>query len=225
MLRKIASKLLPHHGNPKLTSPPGPLPLCEGRPVLVKSKMRSGTHLLIDLILNNFPPLRTETLYVELDHAYHQNMDAQQFGELGKCVCKTHFSGIKNQKLRREITEKVVAQAFIIEPVRSLEKMKPSLRKFLSTEEYGEYIDTCQKFDQYWAPIDCLKIPFEDLISVSGNDRAIELIGKYIGEKPSQKRYYNRPKSKAKLVLIEKLLTRLLGVRQRRVNTTIAFNG
>lgn len=222
--RKIASKLLPHHGNPKLTSPPGKIPIGEGKPVLVKSKMRSGTHLLIDLILNNFPQLRTESLYVELDHAYHQSISADKFSNLGKCLCKTHYGGKNGQKLREDITQAVAQRAYIIEPARDLEQMKSSLQNFLNEEGYQDYLDTCKKFDKYWQDADCLQIPFEDLICKKGNDRAVKAIAKYIGEQPSKKLYYNRSKNEAKKILVEKLLTRIRGTNQRRVNTTIQFN-
>ena len=225
VLRKIASKLLPHYGNSKLTSPPGPIPEREGKPILVKSKMRSGTHLLIDLILNNFPQLRTETLYVELDHAFLQGMDASKFENLGSCVCKTHFGNNDGEKLRKEITEEVRKKAYVIEPVRSLEEMKPSLQNFLSEEEVEGYIKSSEEFDEYWKPYESLAIPFKDLISDDGNEKTIRKIAEYIGEEPSKKRYYNRPKSEFKKVLREKLLTRLLGAKQRRINTTIQFNG
>lgn len=225
VVRKIASKVLPHHGNAKLTAPPGRIPNGEGRPVLVKSKMRSGTHLLIDLILNNFPQLRTESLYVELDHAFHQGITAEKFSNLGKCLCKTHFGGKKGQELRSEITQNVVSRAYIIEPVRDLEQMKPSLRNFLSEQEFKDYLETCYQFDRYWKETECLKISFNELISKEGNDSAIKKIAAYIGEEPSSKRYYNRSKQELRKVMLDKLLTRLRGVKQRRVNTTIQFNG
>ena len=48
----ILNKKLPH--NNKLTvCPPGNLPRGEGKSILVPSIPRSGTHLLIDSIINN----------------------------------------------------------------------------------------------------------------------------------------------------------------------------
>ena len=102
--------------------------------------------------------------------------------------------------------------------------MKPSLRNFLSEQEFKDYLETCYQFDRYWKETECLQIPFEDLICKKGNDRAVKAIAKYIGEQPSKKLYYNRSKNEAKKILVEKLLTRIRGTNQRRVNTTIQFN-
>ena len=224
--RKIASKLLPHHKNHKLMSPPGAIPSGAGVPILVRSKMRSGTHLLIDLLLNNFPQLRTNSLYVELDHAFHVGIEAKQFEGLGQCLCKTHYAGLENQQLRKEIVEMVADQAIILETYREPTAIENSLKRFITNPESLEIaINEARGFDSYWAKYDGHMIDFTDLVSPEGNKRVIADVAKITGLKPVKKHVYNRPKSDAKLVLRDKLLTRLFGGRMKRVNTTIHFGG
>ena len=185
--------------------------------------MRSGTHLLIDLMLNNFPQLRGESLYVELDHAAMEGLDKESFAGLGRCICKTHYDGEEKEVARREIVELVCNHGLLIEPVRNYEEIKRSLQNFISEEDYQEQLASTERYHNYWAGKECLTVSFKDLISREGNDKVISQIASYIGEKPSEKRFYNRSRSQEKLILVEKLLTRLRGVRQRRVNTTIGF--
>lgn len=225
-IRRLASKLLPHHGNKKLTSPPATIPVGPGKPILVKSKMRSGTHLLIDLILNNFPQYRQESLYVELDHAYHLGLRESLFENLGTCLCKTHFAGLESELVRKKIVEAVAPQAFIIEPVRDSQAIEQSLRKFiLEPDELNTALEEARLFDDYWLKHDSLKVSFKDLVTKEGNNRIIEEVARYTGESPILKPVYNRRKSEdANKVLFDKLFTRLFGKKIKRVNTTIQFN-
>ncbi len=58
--------------------------------VVVAAQMRSGTHLLIDLILNNFPVYRESPLYLDLERYRLSDLETSRIPDLRGLVIKTH---------------------------------------------------------------------------------------------------------------------------------------
>ena len=63
-LNWVGRRVLPYE-NARVVAPPG-VPVTQDRPnIVVATPKRSGTHVLIDILLNNLPAYRRRPLYVE----------------------------------------------------------------------------------------------------------------------------------------------------------------
>src|SRR4051812_42875729 len=89
-LRIVGSRVLPHDTR-KTTAPPAVLPSADGPLIIVASMMRSGTHLLLDSMFNNFPPLRRTPLFVDFDSYERQALPVDPLRSLRGAVIKTHY--------------------------------------------------------------------------------------------------------------------------------------
>lgn len=108
------ARVLPHN-NRRCVAPPGELRPGSGKPVIVSSIMRSGTHLLIDLLLNNFPAYRRMPLYVDLDHALASGLTAADLLHGGCYVMKSHHPNVRYAAAAQAELEELAAAAFIPE--------------------------------------------------------------------------------------------------------------
>ena len=226
VLRKSVAQLLPHN-NARCKSPPGPLPTGAGKPVLVRSILRSGTHLLIDLLANNFPQLRAQTIYTDIGHCFDEGLQGDDIGQFGKSICKAHYPINSWSEDRDRWVTEFARGAFVLEPVRRTEDIRNSLDRFFKEGNIvGVDVDMeLERYWKFWESVPTLPVSFEDLTSKEGCQQAVAKITEFIGEEPSSEFYPSRPKSESNKVLRDKLVTRLIGKRARRVNTTISFGG
>ena len=87
--------------------------------IVVTSFPRSGTHILIDLILNNFTPYRRNPLYVDLDRYIHEGLDVEDLIQKGGYVVKTHYPEPTFSATKRSDYEKIFSNAIILQPDRN----------------------------------------------------------------------------------------------------------
>jgi hypothetical protein len=206
---------------PRITCPPGTLTPGQGGFIVVASLPRSGTHLLIDAILNNFGRYKRRPLYVDLDKYFNNGQALEALLNTGGYVVKTHFPtfGLQHEHAMRRLLERAV----ILTPVRPMDQVYRSARVYGSVSDHQELAQQAARFDCFWQPYERLLIPFAQLVDTENYPLLIKQIGQFIGAAPNAKVVYPLAKKHIGRVKLLKLLTRVLGNRCPVVNTTIAF--
>lgn len=220
-MRRALSKLIPHN-NARCVAPPGTICPSEGKPILVPSLMRSGTHILIDLLLNNFPAYRRRPLYVDLYHYIAGGGTAEKLKRGGCYVIKTHYPNSHYPDAALAALKELAADAFIIQPVRRIEDVRRSQAAagISRPDEFPWMVDS---FDSFWKDYPKLEVQFSDLIAPSQCPAAVDEIGRFIGLKPAEPKILPPAKGETRRVLMTKAMTRLLGRYSPLINTTIGF--
>ncbi len=220
-LRHSASRLLPHN-NPRCTAPPGSIVKGPGRPVLVPSLMRSGTHVLIDLILNNFSAYRRSPLYVDLDHHLLRGGTAGDVLAGGSYLLKSHHPGTPHLESQAGALREIAAAAFVIQPVRDLEAVFRSQSAWGQCDR-GRFLAAVSEFDAFWSPFAKLQIRYEDMTAAEPCLHVLRAISEFTGQPVPAHVILPPMKQSAAQALFHKTLTRLLGRRSPVINTTIGF--
>lgn len=222
MISELMKKLLPHNTR-SVVIPPGEVQgMGEGKVLLVPSLMRSGTHLLIDAILNNFPAYRRCPLYIDLDQFVASGREPQQLLSMGNYVVKTHFPQVMTPGLSEAVTL-LVTRAAIVSPVRDLESILRSMAAFDPDVSEATLLDSVHRFDLYWQGHSRLEIPFKKMVSPSDFDPVIESISQISGAVPQMRRVRPPTPDQRRRVIFHKAMTRIFGCRAPVINTTISF--
>jgi hypothetical protein len=221
--RRAASRLVPYN-NKRTTSPPGMIGPGPGTPIIIASLMRSGTHLLIDLILNNFRSYKKSPLYIELDNYFYQGFPGRVLLSCGSRVMKTHFPQLKHSPEDQEQIPLLARRAFVISPERDLEDAYRSTAAFGYRIDRRSFMSRCQEFDSFWNSFPRLVIPFDDLTRAAAVRDTLEEIEEFIKVKRNDRTIMPPARSSTAYVRWLKLLTRALGRKASVINTTIQFN-
>jgi hypothetical protein len=220
-IRRALARLLPHD-NVRCVAPPGKICPAEGKLILLPSMMRSGTHILIDVLLNNFPAYRRRPLYVDLFHYLARGGKAEELKRGGCYVIKTHYPNTYYSADALAALKELAADAYIIQPVRRAEDVRLSQAACgLSTPE--EFPRMVEAFDSFWRDYPKLSVQFTDLTDPTRCPAAIEDIGRFINQKPVESKILPPAKDATRRVLMIKAMTRLLGRNAPVINTTIGF--
>ncbi len=148
------------HNNPRTLCPPGMPEAGKGpkRPlIMVPTLMRSGTHILIDLILNNFPAYQGKPLYVDLDlvmrHPQREEMLAAMM-EVGGFVVKTHYPQLIVKEPDLEVVQQVADQSIIISTRRDSDLVLKSMMRFPElSKRFGDeatIVAGIERFYEFW---------------------------------------------------------------------------
>jgi hypothetical protein len=221
-VRSLASRLLPHN-NRRCVAPPGPLPRGKGRPIVVASLMRSGTHLLVDLILNNFPAYRRSPLYVDADALFRSSGGGGGLAEVGSCIVKTHFPQLPAESAAEQALADLATQALVLQPVRSADATLRSLQRFGYRGDRRQLDAERQHWDAWWGRFAPVRFCFVDLASPTSSHEAVRQIARALGCDAPVVPQLTQSLEATGAVLGSKLLTRLLGRRAPRINTSIQF--
>jgi DNA-directed RNA polymerase subunit N (RpoN/RPB10) len=120
-----------HPENSQTCCPPGKLPIANHVPhVVVASMMRSGTHMAINLLLNNFPMYRHTPLYVNLDRYIEQGRSVSDLEKAGGSVIKSHFPQAQERIGHEAEFEDFFSNNKIILVTRDSVQIKKSLSNF-----------------------------------------------------------------------------------------------
>ena len=222
---KWISKLIPPDTK-RTVAPPGklrpsanPLPL-----VVVAAFPRSGTHVLIDLILNNFPAYRRVPLYVNLDEYLLQGLDVDDLIQKGGYVVKTHYPEKHFCSDNHEAYEKVFANAAIFVPIRSERDIFCSFQKMVDSKRKEHLVEDHAAFWEFWSKKAVHTFLFACLITPEKAVPILDEIQSHLGLQRA-KRAIGPPDKRHRLkVYLRKLATRIFGNRLRIVNTTVGFN-
>ncbi|WGL15251.1 hypothetical protein PVT68_10760 [Microbulbifer bruguierae] len=212
--------------NPRVVCPPGNLPSVEGKPIIVASVMRSGTHLAIDLLLNNFQSIPKTPLYVDGDQYFRSEVNRTGYlsegVKIGKCVLKTHYP----QRLpagKREIFQRLASESHVIVLRRPIEETYRSLSAWGVSIEYPQYLDIVSDFYSFWeeAAPHRIEIDFSQLTNKKRFEDLVRRIESETGIVSRKKiKYPINPKHVGKIALT-KFATRLMGKYAPTINTGI----
>lgn len=191
--------------------------------VLVPSIMRSGTHVLIDSILNNVWAYRRRPLYIDLDQFVINGLDPNDILLAGPYVVKTHFPQVQVPGLS-EAVQLIAARSRILIPRRNRDSIIKSSLLFdadLSAESINAAF---AQFDDFWSRYDHMDVQFARLIHRDQYQAVMSEISKFIGNATRKKLIFPPAKDEKMKVYIIKAMTRLIGKYSPVVNTTISFS-
>lgn len=221
--RRLASRLLPHD-NGRCVAPPGRLPQGAAPPVVVASLMRSGTHLLIDLILNNFAAYRHTPLYVDADAWFRAGNPPSDLASLEGCVVKTHFPQLRDGAsgpAAEAALDRLATRAVVFQPRRDSDPVFDSLQRFGYRGDRAAFEAERESFESFWAKYDPVILEFADLADPASSHQCLLEMAEVLHQPPPATPVLSPAKSDARSILWSKALTRLLGRRARRINTSI----
>jgi hypothetical protein len=221
-VRLLGSRVLPHDTT-ATTCPPAPLPTAERPLIIVASLMRSGTHLLLDSLFNNFSELRRVPLFLDFDAYERTSMPIAPLQSLRGAVVKTHYPETPLAPPYQNALETLASKAFIFIPRRSAEEVRRSLAKWGMEFSTAEFAELEERFEKFWSRFSPSPVEFRSLLEPSAMQILLAQIAQKSGLKPPTLRLPVMPAHSRAGVYIDKLLTRILGRRAPRINTTIGY--
>lgn len=228
LAKKIYKKIF--RGSSKnVVAPPGEMiDLNKGKPIIVASFPRSGTHLMIDTILNNFPQYRNKPLYLDFDQITNPSYNAEALLQKvchAKILIKTHYPYEKLFMHENDVSsdlERLHQNAFIIKISRDERCIQASYEKGFG--EIPKIKEEIELFEKYWQNKADVTVDFEELVNNKALTKIIEQISVKLNEESLETVVFP-PRPDAFInVGFQKIATRLLGKRTPfGINTTIQF--
>jgi hypothetical protein len=185
--------------------------------------MRCGTHLLLDSLFNNVPALRRSPLFIDFDAYERAALSPAAFESLTGVVIKTHFPHMPLAAPYAGSLAQLAARAMVLTPCRNSIEVRRSLAKWGQVHSAAEFEEIKSRFDSFWAPFAPQTIDFPTLLDSAGIEKLIEAVAKGTGFKPPQPGKPVMPANTRWGVYCDKILTRMLGARAPRINTTIGY--
>lgn len=227
--RSLISRLVPAV-NPRTCAPPARPARgsggSEARPVphlLIASIPRSGTHLLIDLVLNNFRPYRRSPLYVNLDRWIGSGRGLEAIEDAAPSVLKAHLPAFDRGADDDTLValQRVAEPAIVLRPVRDRDAVFASYRSMVPSLTERQFAEEANAFERFWGQptLDVRELPFEDLVREPA--AVVAWVAEQIGWEAPRDPILPRPRAARRQIGMDKLLTRMLGARAPVVNTSI----
>jgi hypothetical protein len=229
----IGQKLLPTESQ-RVSAPPGEIEMANRRSILLATPMRSGTHITMDLIMNALPQYRRKPLYINLD-AYllqdkHRGAAVDIGRDLGQAgyVIKTHFPSGRVATKQTQM-EAVARAALVVVVDRPTEDIRQSLERWVAAEPGLPRITRqlvnldaeLEAFHAFWSQFNPYRIAFRDLFDAARCAAIVADIAR-LTEHPEPFTHNPAPPvSRAMQVYMNKGLTRILGHRAPRIDTSI----
>jgi hypothetical protein len=221
-LRSVGSRLLPHDSK-KTTCPPAPLVSGDGPTIIVASLMRSGTHLLLDALFNNFRGLRRTPLFLDFDAYERGSLPVAPLSGITGVIIKTHFPETPLARAYSVNLSRIASRAIVLTPRRSSEDVRRSLAKWGMNFSREEFAELEKRFDEYWSPFSPLKLDFNQLLHPDGVRAAVGEVVFRTGLKCDRATRPVMPAKSRLGVYVDKMLTRVAGSSAPRINTTIGY--
>ncbi len=223
-LVRFLSRVLPPN-TPKTVCPPGPLS-ASASPlplVVVASFPRTGTHVLIDLLLNNFPAYRRDPLYVNLDEYLRAGLPVEELLRTGGYVLKTHYPEATFSADQQAAYEQIFRTAILLMPARPAVDVARSYRRMLGGAREADLPAALQAYEAYWRARQPETFAFAELIDPAWTASVVARLATLLHQ-PQPRRPISPPSRRSYLrVCLRKLGTRLLGNKLSVVNTTVGF--
>lgn len=218
----LGSKVLPFE-NSRVVSPPGTIKHHQRPCIVVATPMRAGTHVMIDLLLNNLPAYRCKPLYINLDR-YLRRGDMSVNPRAGYVV-KTHypFTTPQTPPPDSEISG-FFDNTLIITIHRDRTEMLKSLARWhaITLEEAKTRFDhRFEAFDTFWTSRNQINVDHHVLFDTDAMQSLIKQIAEKTGTEPAKRFVPPPPRDAARRIYLMKAATRLLGRHAFRINTTI----
>jgi hypothetical protein len=223
----LGTHVLPYT-NRRVVCPPG-RPGIHGRPnIVVATPKRCGTHVLIDTILNNMPAYRNRPLYIDLDKAWkRRDLDEKLFGQIAPYagyVLKTHLPIDAPGAVDSARILTLLEAAVVLTVHRDVDAMVRSMQRWLCRDDDAvaqTVLADSEAFWSFWQDRPRIDLEFEDLFRADRMTAVladlsvrtgVDCIDQYISPP-----YAGRPGR----ILINKSMTRLIGRRAPRIDTSI----
>jgi hypothetical protein len=186
--------------------------------------MRSGTHILIDLLLNNFAVLKKSPLYVNLDMFVHSGQRIAPLDDARGAVIKTHFPQTIECRGNEEVMQDFLKRNKVILVVRDQDQIRKSLQNFgaWGKAEVNNFEQSSALFKRYWDEThtgNVMRLQYADLIQPQKLPQLLEQIEAFTGLTKNSRTVGVIPKEYRWSIFIGKILTRLLGRRAPRIYT------
>lgn len=217
----LGSRLLPHDTH-YTTCPPAPLVSGEGPVIVVSSIMRSGTHLLLDSLFNNFPAFRRVPLFIDFDAYERASLPLEPMMTVKGVIIKTHYPQTPLKPAYASALAKIAARSVVFTPTRPAAQVRTSLAKWSMFMTEEEFADLERQFENFWSPSSPSVVQFSDLLNAERVTKLVQLVEQRTGMKARP----GPPVMPARTRLgayVDKALTRILGRRVPRINTTIGY--
>jgi hypothetical protein len=222
-MRALASKLLGPEG-PGVVCPTGPVPRGSDLPLLVVASFpRSGTHLLIDLILNNLPRYRGRPLYVNLDRYLEAGLDPDALIRAGGMVLKVHHPEPICSAGDVSGYTPVIEAAKVVMAEREPDAVYRSYCAMFGETPRASFDSVFAAFARTWRDRADLVFPIDELTDPARTAAIAAKIATLTGAETRVPAVPPIAKHRRKRVLLSKLGTRLLPGRIPTVNTAIGF--
>lgn len=224
----IGARILPFN-NPRVVSPPGIL-RARGRPnIIVATPMRSGTHVLIDMLLNNLPAFCGRPLYVDLDQCWKQSRNGPDLLSAiapdAGYIIKTHVPFGLNEAVAQDPRILAILDAGVVVTVqRPRADVCRSMARWNKEDPDApltRYEDWYDQFWDFWATYEKTEIAFPDLFEA---DRMRAVLAELaLATNTTTAPVFTGPPagSNRGRIYTNKALTRLVGHLAPRVDTTI----
>ncbi|GAB5560632.1 MAG: hypothetical protein SynsKO_22790 [Synoicihabitans sp.] len=183
--------------------------------------MRSGTHLAIDLILNNFPDYRRSPLYIDADRYVREGHDPSVLLQCGTRLIKTHYPQGTDSGLLGDVLSELCPQAIILRPERDLEAIFESSKRFGLPYSKSELADLHGKTQEYWNQWGHFSVTFEELANPSNADEILRRFTDYSGFAMPKRIVRTMDSKRPSRIMLAKMFTRILGNRAPTINTSI----
>jgi len=224
LCRFVGSRVWPTH-SPKCVAPPGRLIPRDGggRPVLVASLMRTGTHVLIDLILNNFQMYRQTPLYVQVDEYLTAGLPLDDLLLAGPYVMKTHVPQLHDTPERVDQMRRLAERSVVVIPRRGLEATREALSRFgeEGQEAAHRVEEDFERLCEFYAPFNPRFFDFKRLVDRSRAAEVVDDLSEALGQPSNDVLVPTPDVRRIGRILVDKALTRSLGPAAPRINTTI----
>jgi hypothetical protein len=186
--------------------------------------MRSGTHLVIDLLLNNVAGYRQSPLYLDYDSYIFEGFCEEALLNAGSCVVKTHVAHRPFDQHAGNTLKALAERGVVIIPVRDPEKIHRSMINFGYHASPGEFAALHARHLEFWKGHDPVLVNFEDLLNPGK-------AGKFLAEVRERAGLDAAAKAAVPFValasrttnLLRKLRTRIQGCKAPRINTSVGF--
>ena len=219
--RSLRSRLFAHDTE-KTTCPPARL-VSGGPLIIVPSLMRSGTHLLLDSLFNNFPTLRRSPLFVDFDAYERQALPAEPLNFLTAVTIKTHFPETPLAEPYASRLEALASRALILMPRRAASDIRRSMEKWGMEFSSDEFAEVEHRFHNFWAPFSPLIVDFPTLLDPARLHLFLGLVAERAGLDFQENKTPCMPARHRWGVYFDKALTRVFGRKAPRINTTIGY--
>jgi hypothetical protein len=223
IIRSLGSTCLPHD-NPKTVCPPGEAPTGQHPPIIVASLMRCGTHLTIDLLLNNLQPYRNKPLYVDFDRHVFEARDPAELMAAGSCIIKTHIQQRPFNQATLDLLKEIAAKGLVIIPVRKPSDTRSSLLQLNYLHSEDRLMRDHEQHVRFWSDFSPIFVDFSTLLDLEKASLFLKEVRCRLGlsepEHAAQPIIASRSEWR---VFWDKFQTRLLGARAKLINTTIGF--
>lgn len=223
----LGTHVLPYM-NRRMVCPPG-RPAVHGRPnIVVATPKRSGTHVLIDTILNNMPAFRNRPLYIDLDQAWKRRDSSDRLFDhidpQAGYVIKTHLPIDSPGAAMSPHVLELLDAATVLTVHRPVEAIIRSMERWKQSgndEMAGRILAETAAFWKFWEKRPRMALEFGDLFDDARMRDVIDELAACTGTERAARHVTPLRPEQLRHIYVNKAMTRLLGRHAPRIDTTI----